>query len=180
MLAEGTRACRTGPEASSPGVPVGPQPWPSPLRSRLRLTAASRPAERSLSSPLTRSLRQGGPRPPPGRPAPSRSGLPRHASLQSTHGDPGPRAAAAEGTSGPGRPAGAERQAKGRGPRRAGEVALPRLSVPSRARWATLRMLGRGHCGHVSRLRPTAVQAEPGRVPAPGCQPGRACAVTDS
>lgn len=161
--------------------PVGPQPRPSPLRSRLRLTPASRPAERSLSSPLTRSLRQGGPRPPPARPPrPIPLRPPPHASLRSTHGDPGPRAAAAEGTSGPGRPAGAERQAKGRGPRRAGEVALPRLSVPSRARWATLHMLGRGHCGHVSRLRPTAVQAEPGRVPARECQPGHACAVTDS
>lgn len=50
------------------------------------------------------------------------------AGLASTHGDPGPRAAAAEETSGPGRPAGAERQAKGREPGRAGEVARPNAS----------------------------------------------------
>lgn len=178
MLAEDTRACRTGPEASSPGVPCRP---PAPAFPVKKPSAAHRRQPPSRAKPVIapHSVPQAG-RTPPAHPAPSRFGLPRHASLQSTHGDPGPRAAAAEGTSGPGRPAGAERQAKGRGPRRAGEVALPRLSVPSRARWATLRTLGRGHCGHVSRLRPTAVQAEPGRVPAPGCQPGRACAVTDS
>lgn len=69
--------------------------------------------------------RRGGPhtlpaaRPP--RPVPVAAAS--QAGLVSTHGDPGPRAAAAEGTSGPGRPAGAERQAKGRGPGRADEVA---------------------------------------------------------
>lgn len=61
---------RAGPEASSPGVPQGPQLRPSRL-SCLRLTAASHPAERSLSAPFTWSLRQGGPCQPPGRPAPS-------------------------------------------------------------------------------------------------------------
>lgn len=145
--------------------PQGPPLRPSRLRSRLRLTGASRPAERSLSASLTWSLRQGGSCQPPGRPAPSSP----NASLQSTHGDPGPRAAAAEGTSGPGRPAGAERQAKGRGPRRVGEVAH---HTPQRAVPGTL-----GHSAHAQAktsrsgvlFRPTAVRAAPGRVPAPGC-----------
>lgn len=90
--------------------PVGPQPRPSPLRSRLRLTAASRPGERSLSSrpSLGPSSRADPARRPASPPHPAQTSPP--ASRQSTHGDPGPRAAAAEGTSGPGRPAGAERQ----------------------------------------------------------------------
>lgn len=168
MLAEDTCACRTGPEASSPGVPRRP---PAPAFPVKKPSAAHprQPPSRAKPVIAPHSVPQAGwtlPAARPPRPIPLRP--PPHASLQSTHGDPGPRAAAAEGTSGPGRPAGAERQAKGRGSRRAGEVALPRLSVPFRARWATLHMLGRGHCGHVSRLRPTAVQAEPGRVPARG------------
>lgn len=104
-------------------------------------------------------------RPPRPIPAPASP----HASLESTHGDPGPRAAAAEGTSGPGRPAGAERQTKGRGPRRAGEVAH---HTPQRAVLGTL-----GHSAHARAktlrsgvlFRPTPVRAVPGRVPAPGC-----------
>lgn len=158
---EDTCACRAVPEASSPGVPQGPQLRPSRLRSRLPLIAASRPTERSPSASLTRSLRQGGPCPPPARPPAPPRPIPAPASplasLESTHGDPGPRAAAAEGTSGPGRPAGAERQAEGRGPRREGEVAHP---TPQRAVSGTL-----GHSTHARTkslrsgvlFRPTAV-----------------------
>lgn len=53
-------------------------------------------------------------------------------------GDPGPRAAAAEGTSGPGRPAGAELQAKGRGPGRAGECLGP-MAAASQGLFRRLR-----------------------------------------
>lgn len=90
-----------------PSEPPGPSPSlhpPRPRRGGPRTLSAARP-----------------PRPVPPAAAPQ-------AGLASTHGDPGPRAAAAEGTSGPGRPAGAELQAKGRGPGRAGEVARPNAS----------------------------------------------------
>lgn len=93
------------------------------------------PPGASPSLPLPRPARRA---PHPSR-VPAAPPLPVEAASQvglaSTHGDPGPRAAATEGTSGPGRPAGAERQSEGRGPGRAGEVALPpRPVVPSRAR----------------------------------------------
>lgn len=171
---EDTCACRAGPEASSPGVPQSPQLRPSPLRTRLRLAAASRPAAQPPSRAKPVSIPylvpQAGrtlPAARPPRPIPTPASP--HASLESTHGDPGPRAAAAEGTSGPGRPAGAERQAKGRGPRRAGEVAhhTPQRAVsgtPGRSAHAQAKTPRSGVL-----FRPTAVRAVPGRVPTPGC-----------
>lgn len=128
-----------------------PQGLLLPGEAGLRLNCVARrpawsgacPAEGSPSEPPGASPSLPLPRPARRAPHPSRvpaaPPLPVEAASQvglaSTHGDPGPRAAATEGTSGPGRPAGAERQSEGRGPGRAGEVALPpRPVVPSRAR----------------------------------------------
>lgn len=136
MLARTPALCRAGPEASSPAISRRP---PAPAFPVKKPSAAHRhqPPDRAkpVIAPHLWSCRQGGPRPPPAAPPHPAPASP-HTSLQRTHGDPGPRAAAAEGTSGPGRPAGAERQAKGRGPRRAGEVAHP---TPQRAVSGTLR-----------------------------------------
>lgn len=122
--------------------PVGP---PAPAFPVKKPSAAHRrqPPGRAkpVISPLTRSLEQGGPRPPPGQPAPSRANLP---TRQPTEYSRRPRAARGRrgGDERPGTPrGGGAAEAKGRGPRRAGEVAHPRLGVPSRARWAPLRML---------------------------------------
>lgn len=132
--------------------PPGPNPSlhpPRPRRGEPRTLSAARP-----------------PRPAPVAAAPQ-------AGLASTHGDPGPRAAAAEGTSGPGRPAGAERQAKGRGPGRAGEVARPNASSFRHGGAEPLCARSRGgNRGHVARSEPTAKRPTSGRAPAPDSRLG--------
>lgn len=134
---------QAGPEASSPGVPQGPQLRPSRLRSRLRLTAASRPTGRSPSASLTRFLRQGGPCPPPGRPAPSPRQPPHSPAYRVLTATPGRARPPRRGRAARDAPRG--RSGRPRGGDRGGRVRsrTPRLSVRSPARWATLRMLGR-------------------------------------
>ena len=92
---------------SSPGGPL--------RATRRKLLTLSTPAEAGRAPHPSRG--------PAALPRPVPVAAASQAGLVNTHGDPGPRAAAAEGTSDPGRPAGAERQAKGRGPGRADEVA---------------------------------------------------------
>lgn len=110
--------------------PVGPQLRPSWLRSHLRLTAASRLAKQSLSASLCWSLRQGGSRPPrpaPPRPVPAPASP--HSSQESTHGDPGPRAAAAEGDERPGTPRGGGAAGQGAGTEAGGRGRTPHASA---------------------------------------------------
>lgn len=66
MLAEGTRACRTGPEASSPGVPRRP---PAPAFSVKKLSAAHRRQPPSRAKPVIapHSVPQAGRTPPAAR-----------------------------------------------------------------------------------------------------------------
>lgn len=128
-----------GPAARPGAKPVGPRRAPEP-----RPSPSLRPHQ-PAGGP--RTLHASRPPPPRGAAAP--------VGLASTHGDPGPRAAAAEGTSGPGRPAGAERQSEGRGPGGGRGRASPRPGGPSRAHAHTAIPRPRGRSG------PTAARPAP-------------------